>query len=81
MEYLKALNLLNDVKMYLLSKYGMRAMENDVAPLEWYLKTGRASYEYCKALNSCKPFMIARRLHKGGSYDEALQRVSAYIFS
>lgn len=52
---------------------------SEIAPLEWYVNTGRASVEFLRALVTAKPFMVARRLHKGGSYDEAVSRIKDYL--
>ena len=53
--------------------------ESLVSPLDWYIKTGRASAEFLHKLVKAKPFMIARRISHGGATDEVLQRVKAYV--
>lgn len=50
-----------------------------LAPLKHYVSTGRASTEFLHKLVNAKPFMIARELRKGGSYDEAIERVKTYL--
>ena len=67
------------IKRYNMQKYGVDAADRDNAPLEWYIATGRASTEFIRKLMYAKPFMIARKLHMGGSYTDALQRIKAYI--
>lgn len=67
------------IERYLIQHYGTSQAAQDMAPLNWYIGTGRASCDYIRALLSAKPFMIARTLHKGGSYDEALSRVKSKI--
>ena len=63
----------------LIDKYGTLVASNDLAPLEWYIQTGRASTDFVRTLMKAKPFMVARKLHKGGSYDEVINRVKKYI--
>lgn len=67
------------IQRVLLEKYGTAQAASDVATLVWYIETGRASADYLRKLFAVKPFLIARRLHLGGSYDEALERVSKCI--
>lgn len=50
-----------------------------LAPLTHYVQTCRASTEFLHKLVDAKPFMIARVLMKGGSYNEAIDRVKAYL--
>lgn len=49
------------------------------APLEWYVWTGRAPLDFLRLLMAAKPFMIARKLRMGGSYDEIVERVKKYL--
>lgn len=67
------------IQRYLIEKYGCTIAENDMYPLKWYIGTGRASCPYLIALLNAKPYMIARKLHQGGSVQEVLDRVSEYI--
>ena len=67
------------IQRVLLEKYGTAQAASDVAPLVWYIETGRASADYLRKLFAVKPFLIARRLHLGGSYDEVLARVGNLI--
>ena len=71
------------IKVYMMEKYGCDAADREFYPLEWYIETGRASAQFLERLfNSkpyVKPFMIGRILHKGGSVDEAIGRIKAYI--
>ena len=50
-----------------------------LAPLSWYVTTGRASCDFLRLLVNAKPFMVARILMKGGSYEEALERLKGYL--
>ena len=73
-----------DTGLWAIQRYGMRhygtdAAAQDIAPLKWYVNTGRGSLEFLRLLLNAKPFMVARRLHEGGSYDEAIRRVMDYI--
>ena len=79
MNYQKADNYIWSVKLYLMKKYGCSQAERDIYPLSWYIGTGRASMNFLHKLASAKPFMIARKLHEGGSHDDAIKRVMQYI--
>lgn len=78
-DYISVDNYLWEVRRRLMHKYGTNESYIDVAPLAWYIGTGRASTDFLRALLSCKPFMIARKLHEGGSYEEVIRRVNEYI--
>lgn len=67
------------IERHLIHKYGTAEAGKDMAPLRWYIDTGRASCDFIRALLSAKPWMVARRLHDGGSYDDVLARVKKYI--
>lgn len=78
-DYISVDNYIWEVRRRLMRKYGTNESASDIAPLSWYIGTGRASTDFLRALLSCKPFMIARKLHEGGSYEEAIRRVKEYI--
>lgn len=63
----------------LLRDFPWNDAENLVSPVRWYIRTGRAPWEWCKLLTAAKPFMVARRLRDGGTYEEALTRVHQLI--
>ena len=67
------------IQRYLMGKYGVDQSYQDIAPLSWYIGTGRASVDFIRAVLTAKPYMIGRKLHEGGTYDEVLQRVKAYV--
>ncbi len=67
------------IERHLTNKYGVTEAGVDMAPLRWYIYTGRASTEFIRELMKAKPFMVARKLHMGGSYQEAVDRVKKYI--
>lgn len=69
------------VYRYLMQKYGTKRAEIDIYPLRWYIHTGRASGAYLRAFLKAKPYMIGRKLHQGGSHDEAIARANEYIIS
>lgn len=50
-----------------------------MAPLYWYVGTGRASLDFLRALLNAKPYMIARKLYEGGADEEVIQRIRAYL--
>ena len=68
-----------NIQRYLMLRYGSDIAECDVAPLKWWCYTGRASCDFLRAMLTAKPFMIARRLHKGGSWDEMVARVREFL--
>lgn len=58
--------------------------DNAIAPLEWYIRTGRAPYEFERLLIGCtsrQQTTIANRLIKcgGHDYEEAINSVCQYI--
>lgn len=63
----------------LMDRYGTDTAAREIAPLRWYIDTGRASVPFLRALINSKPFMIARRLHAGGSDEEVLDRIKTYL--
>ena len=63
----------------LIKKYGLEVAGADMAPLYWYVYTCRAPIDFLRSLLEAKPFMIARKLHASGSYEEALTRVKKHI--
>lgn len=67
------------IQHYLMERYGVDQAAQDIAPLSWYIDTGRASVAFIRAVLTGKHFMIARRLHEGGSYDEVIRRVKDYL--
>lgn len=67
------------IQRTLMEKYGCDTAERDMYPLHWYVGTGRASLDFLRKLLTAKPFMVARKLHMGGSDDEILQRIKKYI--
>ena len=72
-------NCIWKIQRVLMTKYGCTAADREIAPLVWYINTGRASVPFLKSLIDAKPFMIARKLHAGGSDAEIIDRVKAYI--
>ena len=39
------------------------------------MHTGRASTEFLRLLMNTRPVLVARDLHKGGSYEEVINRI------
>lgn len=68
-----------DIQEYLMDRYGSRESERDMDALRYYVYTGRASCEFLLKLVNAKPFMIGRLLHKGGSTEEAINRIKNYL--
>ena len=71
--------MLWNIQRYLMDRYGVDTSYRDIAPLTWYVNTGRATIDFLKKLMAAKQFMIARKLHEGGSYEEAVARIKKYI--
>ena len=67
------------IERWLMTRYGNNQASIDVDPLRWYCNTCRASTDFLHALVNAKPYMVARRLHQGGSCREAIDRVRAYL--
>lgn len=67
------------IQRYIMQRHGVDQSSQDIAPLAWYIETGRANVEFIRAVLTAKPFMIGRKLHEGGTYDEVIQRVKDYI--
>lgn len=67
------------VQKILMEKYGVDEGERDIDPLKWYIHTGRAPTKFIHHLLDAKPFMIARKLHMGGSVNETIDRIKIYI--
>ena len=65
-------NCIWKIQRVLMTKYGCTAADREIAPLIWYINTGRASTPFLKKLIDAKPFMIARKLHMGGSDAEIM---------
>lgn len=63
----------------IMSRWGVSAGYREIVPLARYINTGRASLDFLHRLYVAKPFMVARKLHQGGSDDEIIKRVQHYI--
>lgn len=69
------------VLAYMMPRYGVDASIREYDPLRWYIDTGRASGEFILAVCNTRPYIIGRMLHKGGSYQEAVERIRGYLIS
>ena len=67
------------VERYGWSKYGIDQTDRDLDPLRWYIYTGRASVTFLHNLCQCKPFMIARILHRNTCFEDAINAVYKYV--
>lgn len=67
------------VESYLMKQYGIDQARRDIDPLKWYINSGRAPVQFIGMMTQKKPYMIGRKLHQGGSYDDAVKRVKNYI--
>lgn len=71
--------MMGKIMMYMMETYGCDAGAREFSPLMWYVETGRASLEFLNRLWEAKQFMVARRLHKGGTDEEAIRRVKKLL--
>lgn len=68
------------IQRELMDRYGVDASNREISPLKWYINTGRASTEFLHKLYAYgKPFMVARRLHQGGTDEEIIKRIQKLI--
>ena len=67
------------IQREIMDRHGIDAAEGYMSPLKWYIYTGRASTAFLNALYNARPVLVARDLAKGGSYDEAIDRVCKRI--
>ena len=72
-------NCLWKIQRILMEKYGCTAADREIAPLVWYIETGRASTPFLEKLIAKKPYIVARRLHATGSDMEIIARVKACV--
>ena len=72
---------IHDTWKYLATRNGVDNADEMIAPLEWWIKTGRASLAECKALIEKKPYIIGRILAENptGNYDDILAGVKKKI--
>ena len=68
-----------NIKKVLMEKYGTMAADREIAPLVWYIETGRASTPFLEKLITKKPYIVARRLHAGGSDMEIIAHIKACV--
>ena len=66
---------LYQVYRYLMIRYGISSADRMIDPLRWWIQTGRASVPFLHRFLDTQPYMIGRRLAKGGSVQEAVDRV------
>ena len=62
-----------------MTRHGSDAAERYMMPLKWYINTGRASCDFLQCLYNARPVLIARDLAKGGSDEEAINRICKRI--
>jgi len=67
------------LQRHMTSRWGLDAATRELSPLLYYINSGRASVSFLKKLLNAKPYMVARKLHMGGSDKEVMERVKSYI--
>ena len=75
MSYTAIETMLWHIERELMSRYGVDQAAREIAPLKWYIYTGRASVYFLRLLYEARPVLIARDLHKGGSDSEVICRI------
>ena len=72
---------INDVWRYICTRNGVTAADRMTAPLEWWIKTGRANLPECKKLIEKKPYVIGRILKEkdGQDYTEIIAEIRQKI--
>lgn len=80
--YTKVFSYMTEVLCCLYTRNGLACNTAQVyfSDLEWYINTGRASTDWLNHLLKAKPYMVARRIAKGGSTNEIVKRVTDYIY-
>lgn len=79
MSYTQIDEYLWQVEKWLMNHYGTGRAQLDIAPLKWYIGTDRAPLDFMRAMLTKKPYLIAKKLHAGGTYDEAINRLKSYL--
>ena len=64
-----------DVQKVILHRHGTDESFRLIDPLTYYVNTGRASVSFLHRLIETSPTRIANSLMKGGSHQEALDRI------
>lgn len=67
------------IQREIMLRHGVADSDRDMAPLNWYISTGRACAEFLERLIMARPVLVARDLHKGGSYEDAINRICKRI--
>lgn len=67
------------IQREIMTRHGCDAAERFMMPLKWYINTGRASCDFLRCLYNARPVLVARDLAKGGSDEEAINRVCKRI--
>lgn len=63
------------IETYLWKKHTLDESDRIIAPLRWYIGTGRASVTFLHRLMDIRPYVVGRLLMQGGSYDETILRI------
>ena len=79
MSYTEIEIMLWHIERELMLRHGVDQAQRDIAPLRWYVDTGRATTQFLRLLRDTRPVLVARDLHKSGSYDETISRVCKRI--
>lgn len=69
------------VRYYLMRNYGTQNAEFMMYPVNWYIRSGRASLDFLKLMMRKRPYLIGRVLHDAESctVDETMERLCKYI--
>jgi hypothetical protein len=73
----KTTETMHQIWLCIAKKHGCAAADYDIQALQWYIP--RCSATFLRLFNNCKPYMVARRLHAGGSIEEQIGRIQRYL--
>ena len=75
----KAERILLKIELKLMMKHGVDETARLLDPLKWYIVTARASADFIRRLGKAEPEKIASLLEQGGSVEDAVNRIKAYL--
>ena len=64
---------------YLMRKCGVQLAQFYMYPLNWYIKSGRASTPFIRAMMRKKPYLIGKALARSGSIEEIIKGLKEYL--
>lgn len=68
-----------DIRYGLIKKYGVDEADRLIAPLEWYINTGRASAPFLRKMLDSKTAGLVKILEKDGSTEKIIKSIKEYL--